>query len=166
LLRRRICPIYFSQGRRGLEETTVALALVHDLYGEDYRRYVLEMNASDERSIDVIRTKVKEFARSVIVGEIPFKVVILDEADNMTADAQQALRRLMEMYVSTTRFILMANYSSKIIEPIQSRCAVFRFSPLSREDVVGRLKMISEREGVKYEYEKGYKYTSDCGGTW
>ncbi len=108
------------------------------------------LHNSDERGIDVIRTKVKEFARSAVVGEIPFKVIILDEADNMTADAQQALRRLMEMYVSTTRFILMANYSSKIIEPIQSRCAVFRFGPLAREDVVQRLKMISEREGVQY----------------
>jgi replication factor C small subunit len=146
-------PHLLFTGPPGVGKTTVALALVNDLYGEDYRRYVLEMNASDERGIDVIRTKVKEFARSVVVGDVPFKVVILDEADNMTADAQQALRRLMEMHVSTTRFILMANYSSKIIEPIQSRCAVFRFSPLSREDVVGRLKMISEKEGVKYDPE-------------
>jgi len=144
-------PHLLFTGPPGVGKTTVALALVHDLYGEDYRRYVLEMNASDERGIDVIRTKVKEFARSVVVGDVPFKVIILDEADNMTADAQQALRRLMEMYVSTTRFILMANYSSKIIEPIQSRCAVFRFVPLSREDVVGRLKMIADKEGVEFD---------------
>lgn len=140
-------------GPPGVGKTTVALALVHDLYGEDYRRYVLEMNASDERGIEVIRTKVKEFARSAVIGDVPFKVVILDESDNMTADAQQALRRLMEMFVSTTRFILMANYSSKIIEPIQSRCAVFRFTPLPREDVVARLRMISEKEGVDYDPE-------------
>ncbi|GAY25016.1 replication factor C small subunit [Desulfurococcaceae archaeon AG1] len=146
-------PHLLFTGPPGVGKTTVALALVHDLYGEGYRRYVLEMNASDERGIDVIRTKVKEFARSAVVGDVPFKVIILDEADNMTADAQQALRRLMEMYVSTTRFILMANYSSKIIEPIQSRCAVFRFSPLSREDVVKRLKEIAEKEGVNYEPE-------------
>lgn len=140
-------------GPPGVGKTTVALALVHDLYGDDYRRYVLEMNASDERGIEVIRTKVKEFARSAVIGSVPFKVIILDESDNMTADAQQALRRLMEMFVSTTRFILMANYSSKIIEPIQSRCAVFRFTPLSRDDVVARLRMISEKEGVEYDPE-------------
>ncbi|MEM4025953.1 MAG: replication factor C small subunit, partial [Sulfolobales archaeon] len=97
------------------------------------------------------RTKIKEFARTAVAPGIPFKIVILDEADNMTADAQQALRRLMEMYVDTTRFILLANYPSKIIEPIQSRCAVFRFMPLRREDVVERLKYIADREGVSYE---------------
>ncbi|MEM4672602.1 MAG: replication factor C small subunit, partial [Sulfolobales archaeon] len=96
-------------------------------------------------------TKIKEFARTAVAPGIPFKIVILDEADNMTADAQQALRRLMEMYVDTTRFILLANYPSKIIEPIQSRCAVFRFMPLRREDVVERLKYIADREGVSYE---------------
>ncbi len=108
---------------------------------------------SDERGIDVIRHKVKEFARSRVSGEIPFKIVLLDEADNMTADAQQALRRLMEMYTSTTRFILIANYPSKIIEPIQSRCAVFRFTPLKKEDVINRLKWISDKENVEYDIE-------------
>jgi len=123
------------------------------LYGENYQQYLLELNASDERGIDVIRTKVKEFARSRVPGEIPFKIIILDEADNMTADAQQALRRLMEMYTGTTRFILIANYPSKIIEPIQSRCAFFRFTPLKKEDVVNRLKWIAEQENVAYDIE-------------
>jgi replication factor C small subunit len=108
------------------------------------------LNASDERGIDVIRSKVKEFARTRVAGDVPFKIILLDEADNMTADAQQALRRLMELYTASTRFILAANYPSKIIEPIQSRCAVFRFTPLSKEDVVGRLKYIAEKENVKY----------------
>ncbi len=111
------------------------------------------LHNSDERGIDVIRTKVKEFARSKLPANIPFKIVLLDEADNMTADAQQALRRLMEMYVDVTRFILIANYPSKIIEPIQSRCAVFRFTPLKKEDVVSRLKWICEQEGVDYDLE-------------
>ena len=111
------------------------------------------LHNSDERGIDVIRTKVKEFARSRLPAKIPFKIVLLDEADNMTADAQQALRRLMEMYVDVTRFILIANYPSKIIEPIQSRCAVFRFTPLRKEDVISRLRWICKREGVKYEEE-------------
>ncbi len=107
------------------------------------------LHNSDERGIDVIRSKVKEFARTRVAAEIPFKIVLLDEADNMTADAQQALRRLMEMYTATTRFILIANYPSKIIEPIQSRCAVFRFTPLPKDDLIGRLKWICEQEKVE-----------------
>ena len=111
------------------------------------------LHNSDERGIDVIRGKVKEFSRSKLPTNIPFKIVLLDEADNMTADAQQALRRLMEMYVEVTRFILIANYPSKIIEPIQSRCAVFRFVPIKKEDVVGRLRWICGNEGIKYDVE-------------
>ncbi len=146
-------PHLLFAGPPGTGKTTAAHALAHDLYGENYQQYLLELNASDERGIDVIRTKVKEFARSRVPGEIPFKIIILDEADNMTADAQQALRRLMEMYTGTTRFILIANYPSKIIEPIQSRCAFFRFTPLKKEDVVNRLKWIAEQENVAYDIE-------------
>ncbi len=142
-------PHLLLAGPPGTGKTTSAHALAHDLYGTDYRMYMLELNASDERGIDVIRSKVKEFARSKLPANIPFKIVLLDEADNMTADAQQALRRLMEMYVAVTRFILIANYPSKIIEPIQSRCAVFRFTPLRKEDVVARLSWICEQEGAK-----------------
>ncbi len=140
-------------GPPGTGKTTAAHALAHDLYGENYRQYMLELNASDERGIETIRTKVKEFARSRTPPGVPFKIVLLDEADNMTADAQQALRRLMEMYTATTRFILIANYPSKIIEPIQSRCAVFRFTPLKKEDVVARLKWICEQEHCQYDEE-------------
>jgi len=140
-------------GPPGTGKTTAAHALAHDLYGENYRQYMLELNASDERGIDTIRTKVKEFARSRTPPNVPFKIVLLDEADNMTADAQQALRRLMEMYTASTRFILIANFPSKIIEPIQSRCAIFRFTPLKKEDVVSRLRWICEQEGCKYTLE-------------
>ncbi len=146
-------PHLLFAGPPGTGKTTAAHCLAHDLYGENYRQYMLELNASDERGIDVIRSKVKEFARTRVAANIPFKIVLLDEADNMTADAQQALRRLMEMYTATTRFILIANYPSKIIEPIQSRCAVFRFTPLKKEDVVSRLKWIADQEKVEYDIE-------------
>jgi replication factor C small subunit len=126
----------------------MALVLARELYGEYWRENTLELNASDERGINVIRERVKEFARTAPVGKAPFKLVILDEADNMTSDAQQALRRIMEIYAQNTRFILLANYVSRIIDPIISRCAVFRFSPLPRNLMAERLKYIAEREGI------------------
>ncbi|MEB3759593.1 MAG: replication factor C small subunit [Desulfurococcales archaeon] len=146
-------PHLLFAGPAGTGKTTAAHALAHDLYGEYYRQYMLELNASDERGIGVIREKVKEFARSRTPPDIPFKIILLDEADNMTADAQQALRRLMELYSVSTRFILIANYPSKIIDPIQSRCAFFRFQPLKKDDIVGRLKYIADNEGVEYDPE-------------
>jgi len=146
-------PHLLFAGPAGTGKTTAAHALAHDLYGDNYRQYMLELNASDERGINVIREKVKEFARSKTPPGIPFKIVLLDEADNMTADAQQALRRLMELYSGNTRFILIANYPSKIIDPIQSRCAFFRFQPLPKDAVIERLKFIAENEGVDYDEE-------------
>ncbi|MHA1626520.1 MAG: replication factor C small subunit [Candidatus Asgardarchaeia archaeon] len=132
-----------------LHNTTAAICLAVELYGDAWRRNYLELNASDARGIDVIRTTVKDFARTLPFGDVPFKIIVLDESDNLTPDAQQALRRTMEQYVSTCRFCLICNYSSKIIEPIQSRCAVFRFTPLKEEDMRKRLYWIAEKEGVE-----------------
>ncbi len=144
----RNVPHCIFAGPPGTGKTTAALCLAHDLYGEAYRENLMELNASDERGINVVRATVKTFARVRTLGEIPFKILILDEADNMTGDAQQALRRTMERYTGTCRFVLIANYSGKIIEPIQSRCAPFRFTYLSKEEQEVHIKYIAEKEKV------------------
>jgi len=142
-------------GPPGTGKTTAALCLARDLYGTGYREHLMELNASDERGIKMVRETVKTFARTRSIGEIPFKILILDEADNMTSDAQQALRRTMERFTETCRFIMIANYSGKIIEPLQSRCAPFRFSYMSKEDQDRYLRHIIEEENIKI-LDEGY----------
>jgi len=136
-------------GSAGTGKTTCGLAMAHDLYGDHWRANVLETNASDERGIDVVRHKIKDFSRMKSIGNVPYKLVILDEADALTRDAQQALRRTMENFTNTTRFILICNYSSKIIDPIQSRCSVFRFRSLSEKDQEKFIDRIVKEEKLK-----------------
>ncbi|MFQ5800202.1 MAG: replication factor C small subunit, partial [Candidatus Hydrothermarchaeales archaeon] len=129
-----------------------ALALAMELFGDDWGVNFLELNASDERGIDVVRGKIKDFARTkALRGD--FKIVFLDEADALTKDAQNAMRRSMERYSRVCRFILSCNYSSKIIEPIQSRCALFRFRPLKDEAIKKRLLFIAKEERLSITEE-------------
>jgi replication factor C small subunit len=148
-VRSRNVPHLMFSGPPGVGKTAAAISMVKELFGEDWRANFIELNASDERGIDVVRHKVKDFARTAPLGDAEFKVIFLDEADALTNDAQSALRRTMERYSSICRFILSCNYSSKIIEPIQSRCAVYRFRSLSDEAVTERMKKIAKDEGVK-----------------
>ncbi len=159
-VRRATMPHCLFAGPPGTGKTTAALCLARDLFGERFQDVFMELNASDERGIDVVRTTVKEFARMASLSSVPFKILVLDEADNMTSDAQSALRRTMEKYSETCRFILCCNYSGRIIEPIQSRCALFRFTPLPDEKIVENLHRIAKNEGLKFT-ESGLKSVVD-----
>lgn len=144
-------PHLLFSGPAGTGKTTLALVIAKKLFGTGWRDNVLELNASDERGIDVIRNKVKDFARTRAIGNVPFKIIYLDESDALTKEAQQALRRTMENYTRTCRFILSCNYSSKIIEPIQSRCAIFRFKLLTKKDVIEIIENIAKSESLKID---------------
>jgi replication factor C small subunit len=142
-------PHLLFAGPAGTGKSTLALIVVKELYGQNWKDNYLELNASDERGIQIVREKVKNFARTKSLGNVPFKVIFLDEADALTPEAQQALRRTMENYSSTCRFVLSCNYSSKIIDPIQSRCAIFRFKLLEKKDIEKVIYKISEKEKLE-----------------
>ncbi len=146
-------PHLLFAGPAGTGKTASALALARELFDGNLDGNFLELNASDERGIDIVRNNIKNFARTMSLSGVPFKIIFLDEADALTNDAQNALRRTMEMYTRTCRFILSCNYSSKIIAPIQSRCALFRFTRIPEDIIEKQLEMISGKEGVTYDKE-------------
>lgn len=157
-------PHLLFSGSAGVGKTTTALCITRQILGDYSKDYTLELNASDERGIEMVRERVKKFSRFAGMGSLPFKIIILDEADEMTSGAQTALRRIIEDTAKTCRFILIANNVSKIIDPLQSRCAGFKFTSVGEEDVVARLEEIagkenvsSDRGGLKavYDYSEG-----------
>ncbi len=152
-VKKRNLPHLIFSGPAGVGKTAAAVAMARDLYDDTWSENFTELNASDERGIDVVRNKIKNFARTMPIGKASFKIIFLDEADALTDAAQSALRRTMERYSGTCRFILSCNYSSKIIEPIQSRCSVYRFKSLSYDAIASRIQYIAEKEGLKVSEE-------------
>ncbi|CUM64220.1 uncharacterized protein PRCAT00001814001 [Priceomyces carsonii] len=153
-------PHMLFYGPPGTGKTSTILALAKQLYGPNlYKSRVLELNASDERGISIVRQKIKNFARLTVSNASkedldnypcpPYKIIILDEADSMTTDAQSALRRTMETYSGVTRFCLICNYITRIIDPVASRCSKFRFKPLNNENALSRLKHIVNEENIR-----------------
>lgn len=143
---------FLFSGPAGVGKSSLALVVARELYGENWRRNFLELNASDERGIDVVRGIIKDFARTKALSD-KFKIIFLDECDSLTREAQQALRRTMENFTQNTRFVLSCNYSSKIIDPIMSRCIVFRFKPLEKDDMKKIIEKIAKSEGLKIDSE-------------
>ena len=155
-------PNLLFAGIQGTGKTSVAIALANELFGN--RDNFIELNASDSRGIDTVRGEIKDFARTRPIGKANFKIILLDEADALTKDAQQALRRTMENYSETCRFILDCNYSSKLIEPIQSRCVVFRFRPITQEDIKKYFERIEKGENIKIKEDAISAIYKECGG--
>lgn len=152
-------PHMLFYGPPGTGKTSTILALAHELYGPNLiHSRVLELNASDERGISIVRDRIKNFARLAVSNPTPedkvkypcppYKLIILDEADSMTSDAQSALRRTMENYANVTRFCLICNYVTKIIDPLASRCSKFRFRSLDEKMGIQRLRFIADKEKV------------------
>ena len=152
-------PHLLLAGIPGTGKTTVALCIARELFGQSWKTFTLELNASDERGIDTVRERIKDFSRisRAGFGNVPFGLIILDESDQMTGPAQTALRRIMETSSRTCRFILICNQSGKIIEPIQSRCAIFRFSKLDKKAMKEHLECIAKKENVTLSPEAAEK---------
>jgi len=154
-------------GPSGCGKTSTILSLARDLFGNEYKNRIKELNASDERGINVIREKIKNYAQesiSINNNLPPWKIIILDEADNMTIESQYALRRIMEEYSKVTRFCIICNYHNKIIDPIVSRCSLFRFKPIPDKIIKSQLTLISNKENFNCTNKVLEKICSYCRG--
>ena len=150
-------PHLLFAGPPGCGKTTTAMIIARQILGEHWRDFTLSLNASDERGINVVRERIKTFARFTDRREgVPYRIVVLDESDEMTTDGQTALRRIMEENSEHTRFILICNYSSGIIEPLQSRCAIFRFQRLGEDAVTDHLKSVAAKEKLRLSSDAVY----------
>lgn len=156
-------PNLMFAGRQGIGKTAIVQAFAKAKYGDDWAQRLLELNASDERGIETVRNRIKDFARTGS-GQYDYKIVFLDEADQLTSDAQPALRRTMEDYSDTTRFVLSCNYPGQIIDPIQSRCAIFRLTPLNDEQVQTVVQRVIDGEGLDVEPKAAQKVAEVCRG--
>jgi replication factor C subunit 2/4 len=162
-----ILPHLLFFGPSGCGKTSTILALAKDLFKDKFEDRVIELNASDERGINVIREKIKKYAQEAITLDKnipPWKLIILDEADSMTPESQYALRRIMEEYSKLTRFCIICNYHNKIIDPIISRCSIHRFRPISKDKIVEKVKEILEKEEKKIDDNILYKIAELCEG--
>lgn len=154
-------------GPSGCGKTSTIIALSKELFGDYYSDRIIELNASDERGINIIRDKIKNYAKQAIKNikdAPPWKIIILDEADTMTSDSQFALRRIMEQYSKVTRFCIICNYHNKIIDPIISRCSLFRFKPVESKDILNKLKYICQKENFNCNEKILEKIISFCRG--
>lgn len=157
-------PNLLFAGPAGTGKTASAVAFAKDKFGDAWQDHFLQLNASDDRGIDVVRNEIKQFARLSTVSDYQFKLIFLDESDSLTRDAQPALRRIMEDYSDRTRFILSCNFPSQIIDPIQSRCSVLRFEPLADAQMESMLEEVLLKEDVTAKHDQIEKIVSHADG--
>ncbi len=151
LVKKKTLPHCLFSGPAGVGKTTLALIIAKELFGPSWKENFLELNASDDRGINVVRNEIKDFARTMAIADVPHKIIFLDECDSLTKEAQQALRRTMEQFSKNTRFVLSCNYSSKLLDPIKSRCSLFRFKPLKFEEIKSVIDKIVKEEKIMVE---------------
>lgn len=168
VLKTKNMPHFLFFGPSGCGKTSTILALTRELFTDEYfNERVIELNASDERGIKVVREKIKRYAQNSVntKKDIPnFKVIILDEADSMTSESQCALRKIMEDYSNVTRFCIICNYHQKIIEPIVSRCSLLRFKPINNKKILEKLKDICKYQNINSSYNNLNKIINICRG--